>query len=199
MAPFPKSVQHAMRRWLFQHNLDDIDAAYRAAANAHTNRDVEIEEMVRQRLGLATEDPFPEWNDGDDEDPIGRLYDDAGEMEERATRGAHLVRKAFLIALFHHWERHCNSQMGKAAYINTEVEKWLESEGRDGLYNPLRQLQNAANCAKHGPGKACKLLFEDRPDLFPTARTGADARTPRSWSANIPWTPSSLSCAKQVL
>lgn len=84
MAPLP----YAFRAWLFLRALDDMIAAYRAAAKANSNRPEEIEAEVRRRLGIGPDDPFPNRNDDDEKDPVGRLCDEAGEMEEQADRGA---------------------------------------------------------------------------------------------------------------
>jgi hypothetical protein len=159
---------------MFRHTLDDIEAAYQAAAKAHVDRPDEIERKVRLHLGLGPDDPFPDRNDDDDYDPVGRLYDEAGEMEERATRGAHIVRKAFLIALFHHWERHCNKCLGWEKYGHPR--KWLESHGHADCVVSIRELQKAANCAKHGPGNSCKELYRMRPDLFPRVKSPSEAK-----------------------
>jgi hypothetical protein len=162
-----------IRRWLFQQALDDIVAAYRAAAKAHTNRPQEIEAEARRRLSIGPDDPWPDWDYSDEEDPIARLYDDAGEMEEQANRGAHLVRKAFLIALFHHWERHCNAELQQTKYSHPR--RWLESRGKGSYARDILELERAANCAKHGPGHSCRDLFNTKPTLFPTLAEGQNA------------------------
>lgn len=173
MAPLP----YAFRAWLFLRVLDDIVAAYRAAAKAHITRPDEIEAEVRHRLGIGPDDPFPDRNDDDENDPVGRLYDEAGEMEEQAGRGAHLVRKAFLIALFHHWERHCNSELKRTKYGHPK--SWLGARGRSDYAKEILELERAANCAKHGPGHSCQDLFSMSPSLFPAVSTiaGASERT----------------------
>lgn len=169
MAPLP----YAFRAWLFLHALDDIVAAYRAAAKAHSSRPEEIEAEVRRRLGIGPDDPFPDRDDGDEEDPVGRLYDEAGEMEKQAGRGAHLVRKAFLIALFHHWERHCNAELERKDYAHPRG--WLSERGKSAYAKEILELERAANCAKHGPGHSCQNLFRMAPSRFPTMTTAAKA------------------------
>jgi hypothetical protein len=169
MAPLP----YALRAWLFLHALDDIVAAYRAAAEAHSSRPKEIEVEVRRRLGILPDDPFPDRNDDDEQDSIGRLYDEAGELEGQADRGAHLVRKAFLIALFHHWERHCNAELKRKKYNHPSA--WLGRRGKSAFAKGILELERAANCAKHGPGRSCRDLFKTSPKLFPAVTTAAMA------------------------
>ncbi|MEQ8448247.1 MAG: hypothetical protein RIB97_01035 [Nitratireductor sp.] len=169
MAPLP----YAFRAWLFLRALDDIVAAYRAAARAHVSRPEEIETEVRRRVGIGPEDQFPDRDDDDAEDPIGRLYDEAGELEEQAGRGAHLVRKAFLIALFHHWERHCNAELKWNKYSHPR--EWLSERGKSAYAKEILELERAANCAKHGPGHSCENLYKMSCSLFPTVSTAAKA------------------------
>lgn len=167
------SLPRGIRSWLFRSALDDIEMAYEAAAKAHANRPNEIEADVRRHLGLAPDDPFPQRDDDDEDDPLHRLYDDAGAMQEHATRGAHLVRKAFLIALFHHWERYCNSILKREKYGHPK--RWLQQRGHPECVKPIRELEAAANCAKHGPGNACRTLYRMRPDLFPRVTSDVEA------------------------
>ncbi|RRH94244.1 hypothetical protein EH240_27575 [Mesorhizobium tamadayense] len=169
MAPLP----YAFRAWLFLQALDDIQAAYKAAAQALSSRPDEIEEEVRRRLGIGPTDAFPDRNDDNEEDYVGRLYDEAGDLEERADRGAHFVRKAFLIALFHHWERHCNAELKRATYGHPRG--WLSQRGKSPYAKEILELERAANCAKHGPVHSCQNLFKMAPDLFPTVATAAKA------------------------
>lgn len=154
-----------MRAWQFRRTLDDIETAYHAAARVHASRPDEIELEVRTHLRLGADDPFPDRNDDDEFDPIGRQYDEAGEKDEQAGRGAHIVRKAFLIALFHHWERYCNARLQRAKYGHPSM--LLNEMGRSGYAKAVKQLEHAANCAKHGPGHSCESLYKKRPDLFP--------------------------------
>ncbi|CDX40007.1 hypothetical protein MPLA_320018 [Mesorhizobium sp. ORS 3359] len=169
MAPLP----YAVRAWLFLRTLDDMVAAYRAAAKAHSRRPDEVEAEVRRYLGIGPNDPFPNRDDDAEEDPVGRLYDQAGEMEQQAGRGAHLVRKAFLIALFHHWERHCNAELKRKDYSHPRG--WLSERGKSAYAKEILELERAANCAKHGPGHSCQNLFKMSPSLFPTISTAAKA------------------------
>jgi hypothetical protein len=166
LAPIP----YSFRAYLFLATLDDIENAYRAAAKAQSNRSIEIEADVRRRLGIGANDRFPDRNDDDEHDYIGRLYDEAGDLELQANRGGQLVRKAFLIALFHHWERHCNRELNQRSYAHPRT--WLNERGKSEFAKEILELSRAANCAKHGPGHSCEDLFKMSPHLFPRA-TGA--------------------------
>ncbi|MGO4173738.1 hypothetical protein [Bosea sp. TAF32] len=162
MAPIP----YSFRAYVFNQTLRHMHAAYRAAAKALAHRSQEIEVYVRRELGLEPGDPFPDRDDDDDElDYIGRLYDEASDLEYEARNGAHLVRKAFLIALFHHWERHCNRELKRDSYAHPR--QWLNQRGRSELAKEILELSRAANCAKHGPGHSCSDLFKTSPHLFP--------------------------------
>lgn len=163
MAPLPPAIQN----WLFKRDLEDIRAAYDAAAISLVGKAEEIEADARKQLGMSPEDPWPERDDDDEFDAVGRLYDEAGENEEKFSRAEHIVRKAFLISLFHLWERYCNHRMKKRDYEPELVARWLFQTGRGHLAKELNHLRLTANCAKHGPGDSCEILQPLRPDLFP--------------------------------
>lgn len=110
---------------------------------------------MRRRLGIGPDDDFPPENPDDPYDPITRMYEEAGEMDAQARRGSHMVRKAFLIALFHLWERHRNGVS-------------LRQFGSS-IKDALDDLEGAANCAKHPPGRSAEKIYGRRPDLFPRA------------------------------
>jgi hypothetical protein len=53
---------------------------------------------------------------------------------------------------------------------------WLKAQGYAPCKASLKDLELAANCTKHGPGRSCAELFNRRPDLFD--RDEADAFPP---------------------
>ncbi|MFC3205168.1 hypothetical protein [Aquamicrobium soli] len=166
-----------LRRALFKITLDHIEAAYRLASKAHVDIPNEIEKTGRRTIGIGPDDPWPDRNDEDPYDHVGRAYDDMEAASTEAWYGSAIVRKAFLISLFHAWERFINAERGVEDYVHPE--EWLISRGHQECARPILELQKAANCAKHGPGNSCKALFRMRPDLFPgvtDANKASDAR-----------------------
>jgi len=153
------------RRAMFKMTLDHIEAAYELAAKAHADVPGEIETTARHALGIGPDDPWPDRNEDDEGDPVDRVYDDIETASMDAWFGAAIVRKAFLISLFHAWERFNNAEMRRKEYAHPK--RWLVSRGHEDCVRTILEMQKAANCAKHGPGNSCKELFRMRPDLFP--------------------------------
>lgn len=83
------------------------------------------------------------------------------------------MRKAFLIALFHHWERHCNAELKRKDYAHPRG--WLSERGKSAYAKEILELDRAANCAKHGPGHSCQNLHKMAPSLFPAVTPAAKA------------------------
>ncbi|GAA4169453.1 hypothetical protein [Shinella granuli] len=175
MAKLPPNLIRAMRNLQLRMDVEDLQSAYRASLIGLVHRESEIEDMVRAQLGLGPDDPWPDGNEEDPEDPVSLLYARAGELDAQAKRGAPMVRIAFLIALFHAWERHCNARMKTGKYLTENVNVILRGEGHSAFCDALEHLQLAANCAKHGPGRSCSSLFDKRPDLFPNAKSAEKA------------------------
>lgn len=176
MAPVPPRLRINIAWLLLDLRLDELQTARTAAINALARNDGEMEAMVRRRLGLANDDPWPDGDPSDPDDPISNLYDDAAEHSARSQSAAVLTRKAFLIVLFHLWERHCTSAMKRKRYDHDEVVAWLKAIGkpvRDEL--KLRALELACHCAKHGAGNSSARLWNIRPDLFQGTQTVATA------------------------
>jgi hypothetical protein len=165
-----------MQNFQIRMDLEDLQSAYGASLAGLVHREAEIEIMVRSQLGLGPDDDWPVGNDDDPEDPISLLYERAGELDAQAKRGAPMVRKAFVIALFHAWERHCNARLRRDHYDHTVVrDRILIRDGHAAQWTVIRELQLAANCAKHGPGDSCVDLYNARPDWFPKAKTDSEA------------------------
>lgn len=172
MAKFPPEVLRSMRNFWLRMDVDDLENAYQAALKGLVHRETEIEGMVRSQLGLGPDEEWPDRDDDDPDDPIARAYDEAGELSAQAERGAPMVRKAFVIALFHTWERHCNARLAREHYKHDlTTEKILAPDGHAAVANVVHELQLTANCAKHGPGTSCRDLYQLRPEFFPRVKS----------------------------
>lgn len=166
MAELPTNVAEAIATAIFASELQLFQRSYRAALKALEYEEQEVEKSVRAALRLGATDEFPDGEDGDSDDLIREVYDRASESVTEIHRGATLVSKAFLIVLWHMWERHCNRRLKEREYRSGKVFAWLNAKGRTPDMKRLDQLRLAANCAKHGPGDGCRNLFRKRPDLF---------------------------------
>jgi hypothetical protein len=81
-----------------------------------------------------------------------------------------LVREAFVIALFHFWERQANRWLGVSRYDEKAAIELLIGLGRNPDKAALNLLMNLANCLKHGssdkPKGACNLLMASHSELL---------------------------------
>jgi hypothetical protein len=168
-----------MRNFRLRMDVEDLQNAYRSALKGLHHREYEIENMVRAQLGMGPDDDWPDRNEDDPDDLVSLLYDHAGELDDQAKRGAPMVRKAFLIALFHAWERYCNARLKRERYDHDlAMRRILIRDGHAAQTASFRELQLAANCAKHGQGESCADLFHLRPIFFRTSSVKkADERT----------------------
>ena len=166
MVQLSENLIRSMRNFQLRMEIEDLHNAYRASLQGLIHREGEIEAAARAELGLGPADEWPERNDFDPDDPIGELYERSADLDAQAKRGAPMVRKAFLIALFHAWERHCNARLKPKTYHPHDVNQMLWRDGRGAVCDEIETMQLAANCAKHGPGTSAKALFRKRADLF---------------------------------
>lgn len=161
-----QSNLHAM---LFHFEFDDLRRAYRSSIASFEAASENAEATVRRMYGLAQDEPFPEVEP--DEEGYGLSFDWGelvGEIEHDARSSKSLVRTAFVIALFHFWERETNRwrQMKGKTYDHRNTMLWLTAKGITPEDATLHELELSAHCAKHGPGRSCNQLFALRPDFF---------------------------------
>ena len=163
MAPLPANLASALRRASFQMDFEIFRTAYQAAKSSFSARKAELE-MQFEKLELAALSDseaayFEEYKD--------QLID-RNEREEQAFA---LVRSAFVISLFHLFEKHCNRGMKKATYAHDKAMAWLKGQNFSPDEANLYVLGLAANCLKHGAGRSANDLLEVAPSLFPGLKT----------------------------
>lgn len=175
MAPLPGHIVHVINLALLDMHLTEIEHAYTAAVASLKDTRKKTEENFRLALGIGPTDPLPEPETDEEGGHLDDMYEKGAENIQVAENSIPLVRKAFIIALFHLWERHCNSGMNVERYVYEDAMAWVEAGGGKPNRDGLRHLELACNCAKHGPGKSCQKLWRVRPDLFPGATTEKQA------------------------
>ena len=167
MAKLPPSAARAISKWTLNFELDDLIAAYHGALGALKHSEAEVEPLLRQQLGLGPHDDLPDVDPDDPNDPLSLIFVQAVERRAQARRGSLIIRKTFLIALFHLWER--SGKVRPSQKLGDRVK----------TNRLLVELEQVANCAKHSRGRSAKAAFKSRPDLFPGAEneTRANERT----------------------
>jgi hypothetical protein len=113
------------------------------------------------------------------------FWGQVGEFEQEADGALDIVRTAFLIGLFHFWERQSNRWVDSKKYNHDRVMKWLREHNQEPDEDALKDLQQAANCAKHGAGCSCMKLYERRPHLFSSGEDEARAFEPNDETLQI--------------
>jgi hypothetical protein len=162
----PPQIRRTLYGMAFEFGLEEISRAYQSTMNAHAELAASAEAIVRKRYGLTAEQSVPEVEYADDGEPSHDFWEEVGQLENEAHSSIEIIRAAFLIGLFHFWEKHSIRWVDKPAYHHDAVMAWLKTQGYAPDADRLKELELAANCAKHGPGKSCNKLFACRPDLF---------------------------------
>lgn len=163
----------------FAFGWEELRDAYRAVQDGLSLRLLSAEQIVRNHWQLAPDAPLDQTSNDESPSAYDEFWMQVGEVQAQIEPSQRLVREAFVIALFHFWERQANGWLGVSRYDEEAVFALLTELGRNPDKAALNLLKNLANCLKHGssdkPGGACNLLMESHPDLldevdgFPTA------------------------------
>lgn len=155
----------------FAIGLETIRTAYRATREGLDERARNAESMTRDRWGLAADEEPSDDPAEDGWSPRGQFWIEVGEVQSESTSAEEAIRQAFIIALFHFWERNANRWCGGLHnYDENKTFEALKAIGRHPEEEGLRLLKLLANCLKHGasprPSGACNQLHKLYPDLF---------------------------------
>lgn len=155
--------------WLFRHQLGELRRAYQAARQASELERQALEKNwneLQERVDAGTARLV-------EEDEDGNVVIDWGEQageELSAIEGIERIyREAFLISLYHFWEREVLKRMKKKKrYADQEVFAFLRDSGCSPDEAKLAALRLSANVAKHSGGTSADQLHKLRPELFDT-------------------------------
>jgi hypothetical protein len=160
-------VLKAMRRAMFDHRIRQMRAAFHAASVPFSQELLEIEkeaEEFQRRVDAGS----AQWEDYDEETGAGRHYgEEFSERRHEAEEALLLVRNAFVIVIYHLWERGAQrwvSQVSKKPNHSHLVAALTEASiviDKDGL----EELRLLVNCLKHN-SKDGRKLYALRRDLF---------------------------------
>jgi len=160
------NVKLGMWSFLFKYKLGELRRAYQAAREASESELAAIEKKWQEleaavAAGTATIT---------EEDEDGRVVVDWGEQAGEAVSEIEgiqrIYREAFLISLFHFWERELLTRTKKKKISDYEAFAFLKKSGLTPMEAQLTALRLAANVAKHSEGDSADKLFKSRPDLF---------------------------------
>ncbi|TGT50817.1 hypothetical protein [Mesorhizobium sp. M8A.F.Ca.ET.167.01.1.1] len=179
MAKLPPHFSDVISLAILDMEVDEVRHAYSAATNSLKNEKKTSEESIRRALRLGPNDPLPEPETDEEGDYLDDVYDRVAEQVAKAQNVLPFVRKAFVIALFYLWERHCNQRMSVGHYDHQKAMAWMAAKGLNLQSSTLSQLQLACNCAKHDRGRSCSDLWKLRPDFFNGVQSEDKASEPR--------------------
>jgi len=146
-------------RW----HLLDIQAAYELAIEGIAARRAAAEAVTRDRWGLTADDVPPIYDDETGRAP--EFWEMVGDIEREMDAAAAHVRIAFLMTLFHAFERQTR-RLTKSTHYDHQATMTIFGESGIAIdENKLRELRLAANAAKHGEGVSLDDLRLARPDL----------------------------------
>ncbi len=149
-------TQAAIYRFLrFEVGFIELISAYRRAMRSH--RDT-VEDPHSATLALLAR--------LDDLDSTLSVDDLTAYVEAEADAAMAVVRQAFLVSLFHFWERQVLTWSGRERYDHAAAMSWLGSNGGAPDAQLLRRLELACHVAKHGPGSSSQKLLALEPDHF---------------------------------
>lgn len=160
-------VLKTMRRAMFDRRIRQMRAAFRAAC-APFHQELEEIEQEADDIQRRVDAGNAQWEDYDEETGAGRHYgEEFGERRHEAEEALLLVRKAFVIVIYHLWERGAQRWIpavrkkpnhSHLVAALTEASIVIDKAG-------LEELRLLINCLKHNSEDARKL-YALRRDLF---------------------------------
>ncbi|WP_419316817.1 hypothetical protein ACN2C7_10180 [Caulobacter sp. ErkDOM-E] len=149
---------------MYQIGLNSIERAKKDAIGGFKAELARLEEEWREHKRKVAAGLIPDV-EGDEE--TGYVFDfgeHIGEMQFEAEQCLKLVREAFLLTVYHYWEKEACGLLGISHYKQSEVFEAARVDKRFDVDEAgLNKARQIANCIKHDVGKA---LFKAHPELF---------------------------------
>jgi hypothetical protein len=154
----------------FAMDYSAVKAAYDAVREGLHERSLAAEKITREKWGLAPGEELSKEADEQGWSSNEEFWVQVGEVETESGAAVEIIREAFVIALFHVWERNANRWCGVDNYNEDGTFALLKALGRDPNKDKLITLKLLANCLNHGksskPSGACNQLHVKCPNLF---------------------------------
>jgi hypothetical protein len=149
---------------IFQDGAESIRRAYDVAVEALlAEMERKKEEAIQYQEYIDQGGPpIGEWEDGH----ALWTQDQALEIEvEMAQEQVQTARKAFVVMLYHHWERTAQIAGGKAKGNHTQLVKYMVSAGYP-IDPNLNAVCDLINLIKHGSNKCGEKLLKSGPQFL---------------------------------
>lgn len=166
-----------MQGYAFQEGIRVLIAAHETTADAlheelqRAKEDAlayqeEVERGEREWIGERDEDGHVIWD-----------QEQVHDMEiESKIEGQAAVRKAFILALYHHWERSARIWTGSDKRDHDKLVAAVEAEGTP-IHPKLGAVRDLANLLKHDNDKWGHALLQSWSAIFPFGFTPGPGRT----------------------
>ncbi len=143
----PRDIKLGTARALFIYGLDALETAYKTSTEP-IYAVIQDANSAGKTVAVADADAIADY----DEEAYTIIYN--------AHSVASLLQEAFLISLFHFWERQANFWLGTPGdtYDHEETMVWLRTNGCTPDDATIKKLSLAANYLKHGSGKSSVKL-----------------------------------------
>ena len=170
------NVSLAMWSVLFRYKLGELRRAYLAARESSQKERAAIEKRWQELEAAVAAGTAAFTEEDEDGYVVVDWGEQAGEALSENEGMQRVYREAFLISLFHFWERELLRRMKKEDVKDNQAFAFLKAKGLAPAESKLTALRLAANVAKHSEGKSAEKLFKIRPDLF-------DVEAMKNWNS----------------
>lgn len=166
-----------MQGYAFQEGIRVLIAAHETTADALHE---ELQRAKENALAYQeeVESGEREWIGERDED--GNIIWDQEQVHdmeiESKVEGQAAVRKAFILALYHHWERSARTWTGSDKRDHDKLVAAVEAEGTP-THPRLGAVRDLANLLKHDNDKWGDAVLQSWPGVFPYGFAKASGRT----------------------
>lgn len=163
--PFMTKILKTVSAALFMDKVNRLRTAFRAAC-APFHAELKTLEAEHSAHAVKVKSGEAVWEEFDPETGYGWSYgEDLAERRYDAEDALLVIRKAFIMTAYHHWERGAQ-RWGKSDKSHKDLVKALGKVAIE-VDDRLEELHLLVNCLKHNSKTATKLM-EKRPSLFAT-------------------------------
>lgn len=162
--------------YVYQEGVSVLIAAYQAAADAlHEEWERSKEEAIAYQEGVASGER--EWIGEMEDGSVLWDQEQVHEMEiESKLEGQAALRKAFVLSIYHHWERGARTWTGNDDRDHDKLVKAVKALGIE-VSPRLVAVKDLANLLKHDNDKRGADLLKSWPEVLPNLTKWGENRT----------------------
>lgn len=167
MAPLPKSFIAGYTLVSLNWQLSQLETAFNASVDALVERRDTAEATVRRKWGIGPDEepPDPEYF-GDEVGYAPEFWEEVSGLAEEMNSSIVQVRSAFLIVLFHTFEKLLKRWTGTTAnYRRQTAERFFRERQITVDLDEIDLLKDAVDLAKHGNKRQADRVRAVAPEL----------------------------------